>query len=68
VAGRFGWLFSTGEHSAQQGSKDLAYAEYEEGTSPNAYVRAFEQIKRANGLTEDLKILTVFSLFMPEIV
>jgi hypothetical protein len=65
-AGRFGRLFSTVEHSAQQGSEDLGYAEYEEGTSPNAYVRAFEQIRRADGLADELEIITVFSLFLPE--
>jgi hypothetical protein len=64
--GRFGRLFSTKEHSAQQGSEDLDYAEYEEGTSPNAYVRAFEQIRRANGLADDLEIITVFSLVLLE--
>jgi hypothetical protein len=47
-------------------SEDLDYAEYEEGTSPIAYVRAFEQIRRINGMVDELEIITVFSLFLPE--
>jgi hypothetical protein len=44
VAGRFGLPLSIADHSAQQGRKDLDYAEYEEGTSPNVFLRAFEKV------------------------
>jgi hypothetical protein len=42
--GHFCLPFFTVEHSFQQGKEVLDYVEYEEGTSPNAYVRAFEQV------------------------
>jgi hypothetical protein len=53
------------EHSIQQESEVLDYVEYEEGTSSNAYIRAFEQVQMANGLADDLKIITIFSSQQP---
>jgi hypothetical protein len=66
VAGRFGLPLSIADHSAQQGRKDLDYAEYEEGTSPNVFLRAFEKVRRENGVADDLQIITIFSLFLPD--
>jgi hypothetical protein len=66
VVGRFGLPLSTTDHSAQQGGEDLDYVEYEEGTSPNVFLRAFEKVRRANGVADDLQIITIFSLFLPD--
>jgi hypothetical protein len=66
VVGCFGLPLSTAAHSAQQGQEDHDYVEYEEGTSPNVFLRAFEKVRRANGVAEDLQIITIFSLFLPD--
>jgi hypothetical protein len=64
VPKRFGLLLSTIDHSTQQRREDLDYAKYEEGTSPNVFIRAFEKVRRANGVADDLQIITIFSLFL----
>jgi hypothetical protein len=65
VARHYGLPLSTSDHSVQQGREDLDYAEYEEGTSPNVFLRAFEKVRGANAIADDLQILTIFSLFLP---
>jgi hypothetical protein len=65
VVGRFGLPLSTANHSTQQRREDLDYAEYEEGTSPNVFLRTFEKVIRANGVAHDLQLITIFSLYLP---
>jgi hypothetical protein len=64
MVGRFGLPLSTVDHPTQQGSEHLDYEEYEEGTNPNVFLRAFEKVRRANGVADDLQIITIFSLFL----
>jgi hypothetical protein len=54
VAGHFGLPLFTADHFVQQGGEDLDYAEYEEGTSPNVFLKAFEKVRRTNAVADDL--------------
>jgi hypothetical protein len=63
MAGCFDLPLSTADHSAQQGSEDLDYVEYKEGTNPNVFLCAFEKVRSLNGLADNLQIITIFSLF-----
>jgi hypothetical protein len=65
VAGHFDLPLSTTDRSVQQGREDLDYPEYEEGTNPNVFLRAFEKVRRTNGVTNNLQSITIFSLFLP---
>ena len=63
VAKSFCLLLSTMDHSIQQERGDLDYVEYREETSSNAFIQAFKQVGKANGVANNLQIITIFNLF-----